>query len=143
MARIPCTSPMTPTEGDMGSGFTLGIWRRRHSQHSPARGWRSKKVGHGVVPTRKGRRWRSSRRSSGSLCGAVLMWGGCSDEDMTPMHMTMFGAWYGGVGGQQGCPKSRRRPEDNSVRVPEVEAQSNSSSSLPRPLGPVCLKLVT
>ena len=22
------------------------------------------------------------------------------DEDMTPMHMTMFGAWYGGVGGQ-------------------------------------------
>jgi len=22
-----------------------------------------------------------------------------SDEDMTPMHMTMFGGWYGGVGG--------------------------------------------
>ena len=21
------------------------------------------------------------------------------DEDMTPMHMTMFGTWYGGVGG--------------------------------------------
>ena len=39
--------------------------------------------------------------------------------------------------------KSRRRPEANSVRVPEVEAQSNSSSSLPRPLGSVCLKLVT
>ena len=39
--------------------------------------------------------------------------------------------------------KSRRRPEANSVRVPEVEAQSNSSSSLPRPLGPICLKLVT
>ena len=38
---------------------------------------------------------------------------------------------------------SRRRPEANSVRVPEVEAQSNSSSSLPRSLGPVCLKLVT
>ena len=38
--------------------------------------------------------------------------------------------------------KSRRRPEANSARVPEVEAQSNSSSSLPRPLGPVCLKLV-
>ena len=34
------------------------------------------------------------------------------DEDMTPMHMTMFCAWYGG-------------------------------SSLPRPAGPVCLKLVT
>ena len=27
---------------------------------------------------------------------------GEDDEDMTPMHMTMFGAWYGGVGGQQG-----------------------------------------
>ena len=39
--------------------------------------------------------------------------------------------------------KSRRRSEANSVRVPEVEAQSNSSSSLPRPPGPVCLKLVT
>ena len=39
--------------------------------------------------------------------------------------------------------KSRNRPEANSVRVPEVEAQSNSSSSLPRPQGPVCLKLVT
>ena len=22
------------------------------------------------------------------------------DEDMAPMHMTMFGIWYGGVGGQ-------------------------------------------
>ena len=39
--------------------------------------------------------------------------------------------------------KSRRRSEANSVRVPEVEAQSNSSSCLPRPPGPVCLKLVT
>ena len=39
--------------------------------------------------------------------------------------------------------KSRRRSEANSVRVPEVEAQSNSSSSLPWPPGPVCLKLVT
>ena len=29
---------------------------------------------------------------------------GEDDEDMTPMHMTMFGTWYGGVGGQQGCP---------------------------------------
>ena len=32
------------------------------------------------------------------------------DEDMTPMHMTMFGAWYGGVGGQQGCPSQDRGP---------------------------------
>ena len=39
--------------------------------------------------------------------------------------------------------KSRRRPEANLVRLPEVEAQSNSSSSLPRPPGLVCLKLVT
>ena len=39
--------------------------------------------------------------------------------------------------------KSIRRSEANSVRVPEVEAQSNSSSSLPRSPGPVCLKLVT
>ena len=39
--------------------------------------------------------------------------------------------------------RSRRRSEANSVRVPEVEAQSNSNSSLPRPLGLVCLKLVT
>ena len=39
--------------------------------------------------------------------------------------------------------KSRKRPEANSVRVPEVKAQSNSSSSLPRSPGPVCLKLVT
>ena len=33
-----------------------------------------------------------------------------SDEDMTPMHMTMFGAWYGGLGGQQGCPSQERGP---------------------------------
>ena len=39
--------------------------------------------------------------------------------------------------------KSIRRSEANSVRIPEVEAQSNSSSSLSRVSGPVCLKLVT
>ena len=39
--------------------------------------------------------------------------------------------------------KSRRRPEANSVQVPEVEAQSNSSSSLPQNPGLVFLKLVT
>ena len=32
------------------------------------------------------------------------------DEDMTPMHMTMFGAWYGGVGGQQECPSQEGGP---------------------------------
>ena len=52
------------------------------------------------------------------------------DEDMTPMHMTMFGAWYGGgLGGQQGCPSQeggprlirfespRLRPKATQVRV--------------------------
>ena len=39
--------------------------------------------------------------------------------------------------------KSTRRSEANSVRVPEMEAESNLSSSLPRPSGPVCLQLVT
>ena len=29
---------------------------------------------------------------------------GEDDEDMKPMHMTMFGAWDRGEGGQQGCP---------------------------------------
>ena len=54
---------------------------------------------------------------------------GEDDEDMTPMHITMFGTWYGGVGGQQGCPsqeggprlirfKSQRwRPKATQVRV--------------------------
>ena len=32
------------------------------------------------------------------------------DEDMTPMHTTMFGAWYGGVGYQQGCPSQEGGP---------------------------------
>ena len=35
---------------------------------------------------------------------------GEDDEDMTPMYMTMFGAWYGGVGGQQGCPSQEGGP---------------------------------
>ena len=64
------------------------------------------------------------------------------DEDMTPMHMTIFGTWYGGVGGHQGCPSQEGGPRLIRL-VPEVKAQSNSSSSLPRPPGPVFLKLVT
>ena len=32
------------------------------------------------------------------------------DEDMTPMHMTMFGAWDGGEGGQQGFPSQEGGP---------------------------------
>ena len=32
------------------------------------------------------------------------------DEDMTPMHTTMFGTWYGGVGGQQGCSSQEGGP---------------------------------
>ena len=35
---------------------------------------------------------------------------GEDDEDMTPMHMTMFGAWYGGLGGQQGCTSQEGGP---------------------------------
>ena len=35
---------------------------------------------------------------------------GEDDEDMTPMHMTMFGAWDGGEGGQQGCPSQEGGP---------------------------------
>jgi hypothetical protein len=54
---------------------------------------------------------------------------GEDDEDMTPMHMTMFGAWDGGEGGQQGCPSQegglrliwfespRWRPKATQVRV--------------------------
>ena len=64
------------------------------------------------------------------------------DEDMAPMHMTMFGTWYGGVGGQQECPSQEGGPRLIWF-VPEVEAQSNSSLSLSRVPGPVCLKLVT
>ena len=29
---------------------------------------------------------------------------------MTPMHTTMFAAWYGGVRGQQGCPSQEGGP---------------------------------
>ena len=35
---------------------------------------------------------------------------GEDDEDMTPMHMTIFDPWYGGVGGQQGCPSQEGGP---------------------------------
>jgi len=54
---------------------------------------------------------------------------GEDDEDMTPMQMTMFGTWYGGVEGQQGCPSQeggprlirfespRWRPKATQVRV--------------------------
>ena len=35
---------------------------------------------------------------------------GEDDADMTPMHMTIFGAWYGGIGGKQGCPSQEGGP---------------------------------
>ena len=35
---------------------------------------------------------------------------GEDDEDMTPMHMTMFGIWYEGEGGQKGCPSQEGGP---------------------------------
>ena len=40
------------------------------------------------------------------------------DEDMTPMHMTMFGPWHGGVGGQQGCPSQEGCPKLIHVTEP-------------------------
>ena len=36
---------------------------------------------------------------------------GGDDEDMTPMHMTIFGIWYGGEGGQQGYPSQEGGPK--------------------------------
>ena len=54
---------------------------------------------------------------------------GENDEDMIPMHTTMFDTWYGWVGGQQGCPSQeggprliwsespRWRPKATQVRV--------------------------
>ena len=63
---IPRTPHVTPTGDGMGSGSILGIRRRHHFQRSPAGGRRSRKVGRGVAPARRGTRWRSSRRSCGS-----------------------------------------------------------------------------
>ena len=55
--------------------------------------------------------WRSRRWRSGFKSDAIHIMLGArpsthshvvigDDEDMTPMHMTMFGAWEGGEGGQ-------------------------------------------
>jgi hypothetical protein len=59
------------------------------------------------------------------------------DEDMTPMHMTMIGAWNGVEEVQQGFPSQKKRSKVDPVRVPEVEAKSNSSSSPVRSPGAV------
>ena len=53
------------------------------------------------------------------------------DEDMTPMHMTIFGAWYGGLGGQQSsstCSHDEPRSEDGELQ--EFHATHSSRSSL-------------
>ena len=47
------------------------------------------------------------------------------DKDMTPMHMTMFGAWYGGVGGQQGCPS-----QEGGLRLIRFESQGGGPKQL-------------
>ena len=56
-------------------------------------------------PTRARRpRWQEEDLViTATLDGRIVQLRPLPDEDMTPMHMTMFGAWYGGVGGQQGC----------------------------------------
>ena len=63
---------------------------------------------------------------------------GADDEDMTPIHMTMFGAWYGGVGGQQGCPSQEGGPrliqfESRGAGPKQLkfESASDSRNSLP------------
>ena len=45
---------------------------------------------------------------------------------MTPMHMTMFGAWDGGEGGQQGCPS-----QEGGLKQLKLESASESRTSLP------------
>ena len=62
---------------------------------------------------------------------------GEDDEDMTPMHMAMFGAWYGGVGGQQGCPGQevgprliRFEPPGGGPKQLKFESTSASKTNL-------------
>jgi len=63
------------------------------------------------------------------------------DEDMTSIHMTMLGEAYGEQGDQRGCPKREGGPKLIRFKSPRWRPKSSSSPS--RPLGPVCLKLVT
>ena len=63
------------------------------------------------------------------------------DEDMTSTHMTMLGEPYGDQGDQRGCPKKEGGPK--LIRFESTRWRPKSSSSLSRPSGPVCLKLVT
>ena len=63
---------------------------------------------------------------------------GTGDEDMTPMHITMFGTWYGGVGGQQGCLSQeggprliRFEPRGGGPKQLKFESASASRTSLP------------
>ena len=63
---------------------------------------------------------------------------GEDDEDMTPMHMTMFGAWYRGVGVQQGCPSQEGGPRlirfesrGGGPKQRKFESVSASRTSLP------------
>ena len=56
---------------------------------------------------------------------------GKDDENMTPMHMTMFGAWYGGVGGQQGFSSQEGGPRLIRFESPRFESALASRTSLP------------
>ena len=60
---------------------------------------------------------------------------------MTSIHMTMLGEPYGDQGDQRGCPKHEGGPK--LIRLESPRWRHKSSSSPSRPLGPVCLKLVT
>ena len=63
------------------------------------------------------------------------------NEDMTSIHMTMLREPYGDQGDQRGCPNREGGPK--LIRFESPRWRPKSSSSLSRPPGPVCLKLVT
>ena len=52
----PAYTPCDSNRGGTGSGFTLGIRRGRRFRCSPVGGQRSRKVGRGVAPARRGTR---------------------------------------------------------------------------------------
>ena len=90
---------------------------------------------------RRPARVSKSRRCCSTLADSGRWRGGWWGHDTHAYDYVWHMGWRGRRPAR--VSKARRRPEAISVRVPEVEAQSNSSSSLSRNLGPVCLKLVT
>ena len=102
-ARIPRTSPTTPTGGGTGNGSISGTRWRRRSRHSLAEGQRGGKVGRGALLVGRRRKWRSSRRSSRSSCGVALTGYGCS----TPSTTVGLLRWRRGCG-RCGSTSARR-----------------------------------